>query len=193
MFGSELTAFFKPHHPHHHLYCISTKHAIMGCNYYQAIDVGADSEQKLIGKHLQDIYASSDAANFIKNNEKILETGIGRIFRESATLENGKVIIYTSHKMPLRNEKGEIIGIMGMSVPAEDENRNTDLDLLSPQQLKCCRLLIRGCSIKKIASELSLSHRTVEHYLENSRVKLKCRTTKELIARYAAKAKLEIC
>ena len=58
-------------------------------------------------------------------------------------------------------------------------------DLLSPQQLKCFSLLVKGACIKQIATELNLTYRTVEHYLGHARAKLKCRSTKELIARYA--------
>ncbi|MBS0350133.1 MAG: hypothetical protein JSR33_02915 [Proteobacteria bacterium] len=55
---------------------------------------------------------------------------------------------------------------------------------LSPQQHSCLKLLSEGYSAKKIAAILHLSSRTVENYLSNLRVILKCRSSKELIAFY---------
>lgn len=57
---------------------------------------------------------------------------------------------------------------------------------LTPQQTKCLHLLLKGYSNKKIACELKLSTRTVDHYLERLRILLGCRNSKEMIAAYAA-------
>ncbi len=59
---------------------------------------------------------------------------------------------------------------------------------LTVRERQCLKLLSRGFSIKKIAMELSLSQRTVEHYLENARARLNCLTTYELVARYTQDA-----
>jgi DNA-binding CsgD family transcriptional regulator len=55
---------------------------------------------------------------------------------------------------------------------------------LSNQQARCLLLSIQGKSAKKIALEMQLSHRTVEHYLENIRRQLGCSSMRELIASY---------
>ena len=55
---------------------------------------------------------------------------------------------------------------------------------VAPQQQKCIRLLASGYTIKKIAIQLNLSPRTVEHYLERLRQHLGCKNSKELIALY---------
>ncbi len=77
---------------------------------------------------------------------------------------------------------------------SNEDNRNeffsevafeNEFSQLSPQQLKCFSLLVKGACIKQIVSELNLTYRTVEYYLGHARAKLKCRSTKELIARYA--------
>lgn len=56
--------------------------------------------------------------------------------------------------------------------------------LLSTQQSHCLRLATRGYSTKEIARELTLSHRTVEHYLNHIREILSCRNVKQLISEY---------
>jgi DNA-binding CsgD family transcriptional regulator len=55
---------------------------------------------------------------------------------------------------------------------------------LSHQQAKCLLLAVKGNSVKKIALEMQLSHRTVEHYLEKIRRLLGCSSIKELIVSY---------
>lgn len=57
---------------------------------------------------------------------------------------------------------------------------------LSPQRSKCLTLLSEGKSHKEIATLMSLSIRTVEHYIAKLRHDLGCRTSKELIAVYGA-------
>jgi DNA-binding NarL/FixJ family response regulator len=42
---------------------------------------------------------------------------------------------------------------------------------LSPRELYCIKLMLKGYTAKMIAKKLSISHRTVEEYLTNARIK----------------------
>lgn len=55
---------------------------------------------------------------------------------------------------------------------------------LSKQQTRCLLLLMEGYTATETANKMNLSHRTINHYLENLRDKLGCRNGKELIAAY---------
>lgn len=55
---------------------------------------------------------------------------------------------------------------------------------LSKQQTRCLLLLMQGFTATETANQMNLSHRTINHYLENLRDKLGCRNGKELIAAY---------
>jgi len=55
---------------------------------------------------------------------------------------------------------------------------------LASQQSICLLLLSQGKSTKEIATNMKLSRRTIEHYLERIRKILGCRTNQELIAFY---------
>lgn len=55
---------------------------------------------------------------------------------------------------------------------------------LSNQQSQCLRLLTHGKTSKEIATEMKLSYRTVEHYLERIKKLLGCSNNKELIIFY---------
>lgn len=62
---------------------------------------------------------------------------------------------------------------------------NTDIaSSITAQQLKCLSLLASGKSAKEIARILNLSPRTVDHYLQHLRNRLKCKNSKELISLY---------
>jgi len=98
-------------------------------------------------------------------------------------------------KFKIENNHADIELPSDQMIISNDVNRNeffneigveNKFSQLSPQQLKCFSLLVKGACIKQIASELNLTYRTVEHYLGHTRAKLKCRSTKELIARYAS-------
>ncbi len=58
--------------------------------------------------------------------------------------------------------------------------------LLAPQQTKCLHLLLKSYPNKKIALELQLSNRTIDHYLERLRILLGCKNSKEMIATYSS-------
>lgn len=53
--------------------------------------------------------------------------------------------------------------------------------ILSKREIECLRLLLQGKTVKLCAHELRLSPRTVEHYLENIKVKLNVKTRTQLI------------
>jgi DNA-binding NarL/FixJ family response regulator len=52
---------------------------------------------------------------------------------------------------------------------------------LTDRQVECLYYLVKGMTIRQIASQLTLSHRTVEHYLETIKRKLQCNKRCELI------------
>lgn len=52
---------------------------------------------------------------------------------------------------------------------------------LSKREIECLRLLSQGKTVKLCAEELRLSPRTVEHYLENIKMKLNVKTRTQLI------------
>lgn len=49
------------------------------------------------------------------------------------------------------------------------------------REAECMHELLQGKTNAEIAAALSLSVRTIDFYLSNMRIKLKCRTRKELI------------
>lgn len=116
---------------------------------------------------------------------------------------------YLSYKSPLLDHSGKVIGVFGLSYLLDgtlcsdsiiDELAlivgKHDIDYvkkliskqqsptfnLTTRQLDCLRLLAQGMTMKQIGMTLNLSSRTVEHYLEAVKSKLKCGSRTELIA-----------
>ncbi len=64
-------------------------------------------------------------------------------------------------------------------------NKKSGLPMyLTQQRSRCFLLLAQGNSIKQIAHAMTLTPKTIEHYLEILRKELGCRSSKELIAVY---------
>lgn len=61
---------------------------------------------------------------------------------------------------------------------------DSQLQKLSKRQLDCLFFLSRGMTVKEIASNLHLAPKTVEHYLENIKLKLNCYSRSELISKF---------
>lgn len=117
-----------------------------------------------------------------------------------------------SYKQPLYNKTGKkVIGIMGYSFHLPNNKTTHSLvnktkmlvqhaithhfkpcstNEMSPvkshlptqRQLDCLYYLVLGYTAKDIASILGLSRRTIEHYLDNLKLKFNCVTRPDLIA-----------
>ena len=78
-------------------------------------------------------------------------------------------MIATSIKAPLLSKTKKMIGMVGVSIIRYQSafNEVVDREGLSERQLDCLYFLVKGKSTKQTAQTMKLSHRTVEHYLEN--------------------------
>lgn len=126
---------------------------------------------------------------------------------------------YLSYKSPLLNRDGKAIGIFGLSYLLNDQQCHEEIlneismfageygalrvknlllryqqttRRLTLRQLDCLHLLAKGMTMKQIAHDLSLSRRTVEHYIEAIKSKLHCTSRSELIMKALELGLLEI-
>jgi PAS domain S-box-containing protein len=76
--------------------------------------MGFVDEKDVLGKRDEEIYAPETAAQFRKADEQVLFDGKGIINSEEwLTLDGERTCLLTS-KVPLRNESGEIVGLLGV-------------------------------------------------------------------------------
>jgi PAS domain S-box-containing protein len=92
------------------------KHGVsLGCNDQQARSAGFTSRKEMIGKTDYDFPWKEQADILQSVNKEVMTTGQIHVVEEPSTLADGSYGIFLSHKKPLRNQAGEIIGILGIS------------------------------------------------------------------------------
>ncbi len=114
-------------------YWMDREGTILGCNETQAHMYGFSSYQEFIGKstyHLRDKFGWSDEmCNTIRQNDiVVMETG-KPVVREEYVEVNTEHRTYLSHKSPLVNESGDIVGVFGFSVDITDRKEAEQLKI----------------------------------------------------------------
>ncbi|HHV7637103.1 TPA: PAS domain-containing protein [Legionella anisa] len=106
-----------------HVYWKDKNGVYLGCNNRQARSVGFQFGYELIGKTDFDLpWGENQAELFRQNDLYIMQTGETEIIEENALIE-GKNAIFLSHKSPMRNKKGEITGVLGISINITDRKK----------------------------------------------------------------------
>ncbi len=91
-----------------------TNSIFLGCNKPLANDVGYADPAYLVGKTDYDHASAAVAEKFREDDREVIETGIPKInFEEPQIRPDGSTSWLRTSKVPLRNSKGEIIGVLG--------------------------------------------------------------------------------
>ncbi len=102
-----------------HVYWLDTNNIFLGCNNLQAQSANLSSREEIIGKTNFYLPWKEQAMQINAVNQRVFETGIATTEIETAAI-NGEKRIYLSQKMPLHNDKGTIIGLLGISLDITD-------------------------------------------------------------------------
>lgn len=86
----------------------------LGCNQTLLRTLGFKSVNEIVGKTDSDLWPVY-AEELRKNDEKVIKNKNPILFEETVTL-NGKTMFFTVIKMPLLDDEGHIIGILGNSL-----------------------------------------------------------------------------
>jgi len=98
-----------------HIYWLNKDNIFMGCNNLQAENACLKSRNDIVGKTNYDMPWKAQAEELNKINTMVMSTGVAHTKEEYAKMANGEGT-YLSQKVPLRNNKNEIIGVLGVSL-----------------------------------------------------------------------------
>ena len=117
-----------------HIYWKDKDGVYLGCNDQQAQSLGFKSGSEIVGKTDYELpWGKNRADIFRKNDLEVMYTGVEHTVEESAIF-NGKPSIVLSQKIPLKNDKSDIIGILGISIDITDHKKAESLQLESESQ-----------------------------------------------------------
>jgi PAS domain S-box-containing protein len=86
----------------------------LGCNAPFARDSGFSAPDELIGKDDFQMAWKQEAERYLADDRQVIETGIPKIgYEESQTRPNGDSVWLRTSKIPLRDDEGHTIGILG--------------------------------------------------------------------------------
>jgi PAS domain S-box-containing protein len=88
----------------------------LGGNDFMIKAVGLKSKEELLGKTDYELFGVDKADALRKNDHEVMETGRPINIEEMVRLSNGEQRFYLAAKIPLRDEKNNIIGIIGNSL-----------------------------------------------------------------------------
>ncbi len=103
-----------------HVYWKNKEGVYLGCNNRQAKSLGFSYGSEIIGKTDFDLPWKKEVANLFRENDiRIMESEQTEIVEEKSQVD-GKEAIMLSQKTPLWNNKGEVVGILGISTDITD-------------------------------------------------------------------------
>lgn len=99
-----------------HIYWKNKDGVLLGSNEMNARNAGLACAADMVGKTDYELFSKEEADRLRANDQEVMFAGLEKIVEEPRVLPDGRTAIYLSHKVPLRDRKGQVIGILGISV-----------------------------------------------------------------------------
>ncbi|TAK78440.1 MAG: PAS domain-containing protein, partial [Gammaproteobacteria bacterium] len=95
----------------------------LGCNNTTAKILGFSSPNEIIGKRSADVMDAKLAKMVEKTDQEIMASNKEKFFEEVGLNENKEPAIYLTHKVPLCNQAGEVIGLLGIGFDISERKK----------------------------------------------------------------------
>jgi two-component system aerobic respiration control sensor histidine kinase ArcB len=105
------------------VYWMNTDCLYLGCSNSMAKLLKLKSRHDIVGKTYADLYDEKSAKHYKKADRSVMDTGISLSLEEPLYSSDGSKKIYLSNKVPLRDSKARIIGMLGISVDITDRKK----------------------------------------------------------------------
>ncbi len=125
-----------------------------GCNSNFAASAGIESPEKIIGKTDYDLpWTKKDADFYRKIDKEVMNSGVPQInFEEPQTFEDGSTKWLRTSKIPLHDNEGKVIGILGAY---EDITQRKMMEL---------ELISSNADLKKMNAKLEMMNIDLEQF-----------------------------
>lgn len=107
-----------------HFYYKDAQSKVIGGNKKWIFSRGADSLDDLVGKTDLDLYPGPLGKKLFDGEQELIASGKKSRLRERHELEDGSVKYMESIKCPMKNERGEVIGLAGISRDVTEQVEN---------------------------------------------------------------------
>jgi PAS domain S-box-containing protein len=157
-----------------HVYWLDRSNRYLGCNDNQAKSAGLKSRFDIVGLRNGDLPNHRDYPQLCKmldeTNEKIMSSGEPLSLEEPVEGE-GKKRIFLTRKIPMRDEFGAVIGLIGISIDITSDKELQDLKLkvmTTEEGVKTARLLaqIMAHELRTPFSAMDFMMETLRQYLD---------------------------
>lgn len=105
-----------------HIFWLDKNNVYLGCNNAQAVSLGLPTRQAIIGKTNADMIWKAQAEQLDQANTQVMESGKTLVIEEPLDLVQGHRI-FLSEKVPLRDNYGQIIGLLGTAVDITEQKQ----------------------------------------------------------------------
>jgi two-component system aerobic respiration control sensor histidine kinase ArcB len=114
-----------------HIFWYNLDGVLLGCNDTQAKAFGYTNAQEMIGSSIYDqrTQKAEDLKIVAEVNQKILATGQPYTAEEPFKYADGTEAVFLSKKVPLRDETGNVNGILGIAIDITDRKKAERLAL----------------------------------------------------------------
>ncbi len=106
-----------------HVYWKNKEGVMLGCNTNNWKDFGLRSIDEYIGKTDYELFPDEQAKKITQVDQVVIQTGQSKVIEEETTTADGKVALYLSNKVALRDKYNKIIGILGVSLDITDARK----------------------------------------------------------------------
>ena len=91
------------------------KGKLLGCNSYMIELFGYGTKAEVLGKTAYDFIEKEEAERIIASDEYVMQTGIRTESQETGKVKGKQKYFFTS-KEPMKDQEGDIVGILGCSI-----------------------------------------------------------------------------
>ena len=109
-----------------YIYAKDTNNRFLLANEALARRMGAASSDELLGKSDFDFYPPDLAAKYAHDERQVMRSGQPVIDREESTIDtsNGQTVWHTTSEVPFRDEKGNVLGLVGIGHNITERKQN---------------------------------------------------------------------